>query len=321
MYVGPRVPAPVVASVVRIRTKSGDYRWMSAMGTPVTDESGASAGIVGGWRDVNDLVRAQNAAKGERDHLRATLDSLLDPQMLLEAVHDEAGQIVDFVVVEANPAACAYHDMDRQDLVGARMLNLFPGLADAGLLEKYRRVAETGEPGVLNDFVYANEILNAERRYDIRGARVGDGLSLTWRDVTARYNDARSLAESREEYRLLAENASDVVMRLSPDLRFEWLSGSVAAVLGWESSDLVGHLIDQFINPEDRDMFRLAVNNASGAPASAEFRFRRSDGTYRWVACRTRVKKDEVGTPVAVIGALVDIEDRKAAEAKELDRL
>jgi PAS domain S-box-containing protein len=321
MYGGLGVPAPVGGFVVRMRTKSGQYRWMSAMGTPVTDESGASVGIVGGWRDVDDLVHAQNAARRERDHLRATVDSLLDPQMLLEAVRDETGQIGDFLVVEANPAACAYHGMDRQDIVGARMLSLFPGIVEAGLLDQYARVTDTGQPAVLDGFVYANEILNAERRYDIRGARVGDGLSLTWRDVTARFSDARSLAESKEEYRLLAENASDVVMRLSTDLRFEWLSGSVPDVLGWGSSDLVGQLIDQFINPEDRDMFGLAVDGASGAPASAEFRFRRSDGTYRWVACRARVTADGDGTPVAVIGGLVDIEDRKAAEAKELDRL
>jgi PAS domain S-box-containing protein len=321
MYGGLGVPAPVGGFVVRMRTKSGDYRWMSAMGTPVTDESGASVGIVGGWRDVDDLVHAQNAAKGERDHLRATVDSLLDPQMLLEAVRDETGQIVDFVIVEANPAACAYHGRDRQDLVGARMLSLYPGIVDAGLLEQYARVTETGEPVVLDDFVYANEILNAERRYDIRGARVGDGLSLTWRDVTARYGSARRLAESEEQYRLLAENASDVVMRLSPDLSFEWLSGSVAGVLGWESSDLVGHLIDQFIYPEDLDRVRQAVANASGSAAGVEFRFRRADGTHRWVACRTRMKVDEDGTPVAVVGGLVDIAERKALEANELDRM
>jgi PAS domain S-box-containing protein len=321
MYAGLGAPSPLGAFVVRMRTKSGDYRWMSAIGTPVTDESGASVGIVGGWRDVDDLVRAQNDARGERDHLRATVDSLLDPQMLLEAVRDDTGQIVDFVLVEVNPAACAYHGMDRQDLVGARVLSLIPGAAEAGLLEQYARVAETGEPVVLDDFVYDNEILNAQRRYDIRGARVGDGLSLTWRDVTVRYSDARRLAESTEEYRLLAENASDVVMRLSPDLSFEWLSGSVAGVLGWGSSDLVGHPIDQFVHPEDLGMFRLAVANGSAGPASVECRFRGSDGTYRWVACRTRVKVDEDGTPVAVVGGMVDIEERKAAEAHELDRL
>lgn len=270
---------------------------------------------------MDDLVRAQKAAKEERDHLRATVDSLLDPELLLKAVRDDTGQIVDFLVVEANPAACEYTGMVRQDLVGARLLSLLPGLTDAGLREQYGRVAETGEPLVLDDFVYVNEMLNAERRYDIRGARVGDGLSLTWRDVTARHGDAVTLAESKEEYRLLAENASDVVMRLSPDLCFDWLSGSVAGVLGWESPDLVGHPIEQFIHPHDLDRFRETVARALRSSASVEFRFRRADGTYHWVACRARVKAAKGGSPVAVVGGLVDIQERKTAEASDLSRL
>ena len=52
-----------------------------------------------------------------------------------------------------------------------------------------------------------------------------------------------------------------------------------------------------------------------------EFRYRRSDGTHHWVAGRIRVKVDEEGTPVAVVGGLVDIADRKATEATERARL
>ncbi|HYO19834.1 MAG TPA: PAS domain S-box protein [Dermatophilaceae bacterium] len=208
-----------------------------------------------------------------------------------------------------------------QDLIGARLLDLFPGHVEAGLFELYRRVVETGEPLVLDDFLYRQELLQAERRYDIRAVRVGDGLAGTWRDVTDRHTAAQRLAESEEQYRLLAENASDMVMRLSPDLSFEWLSGSVDGVLGWESSDLVGHLIDEFIHPEDLDRVRPAIANASGGAAEVEFRFRRADGTHRWVACRTRMKVDADGTPVAVAGGLVDIQERKALEASELDRL
>jgi PAS domain S-box-containing protein len=321
LYSGRGASAPMGGFVLRIRTRSGDYRWMSTMGTPVADESGAFAGIVGGWRDVDDLVRAQNEAKADRAALRASVDSLLDPQVLYQAVRDETGRIVDLVFVDANPAACAYFDMDPQDLIGAKLLDLFPGHVEAGLFELYGRVVETGEPLVLDDFLYRQELLQAERRYDIRAVRVGDGLAGTWRDVTDRHSAAQRLAESEEQYRLLAENASDVVMRLSPELSFEWLSGSVADVLGWESSDLVGHLIDQFIHPEDLDRVRLAVADASGSAAGVEFRFRRADGTHRWVACRTRMKVDEDGTPVAVVGGLVDIAERKALEANELDRM
>jgi PAS domain S-box-containing protein len=287
------------------------------------DKSGVDVTVVSSLRDVDDLVQTREAAEADRAVLRATVDSLLDPQVQLDPVRDEARQIVDFVYVDANPAACAYNGMAYQDLVGARLLDLFPGHAGAGLLDQYRHVLETSEPLVLDDFVYAQELMGGtERRYDIRAARVNGGLTYTWRDVTDRYMAAQTLAESEEQYRFLAENASDVVMRLSPDRRHELVSGSVADVLGWQAPDLVGHLIDEFIHPDDLPSFRQVVADAApGCAARVEFRFRRSDGTYRWVACRTRTKVDEDGTPVSMVGGLVDISDRKAAEAEERKRL
>ena len=287
------------------------------------DANGKVLGVFAAARDVTEQEEALARSQSDRATLRATLDSLLDPHVVQEAVRDETGQIVDFVYVDANSAACAYNGLDYQDLVGARLLDLLPGHAGAGLLDQYAQVVETGEPLVQDDIVYAQELLGGqERHYDARAARVGDGLSYTWRDVTDRHTAAQKLAESEDQYRLLAENASDVVMRLSPDRRYEWVSVSVANVLGWQSPDLVGHLIEEFIHHDDLTRFRQVIADASpGSMASVECRFRCSDGTYRWVACRTRVKVDEHGTPVAVVGGLVDVADRKEAEAKELQRL
>jgi PAS domain S-box-containing protein len=320
---GHEVTTPDEGFVVRMRTKSGEYRWMSGTATPVEDESGKHVGVISGLRNVDDLVQAREAAQADRAALRATVDSLLDPHILLEAVRDETGQIADFMYVEANPAACAYNRMSYQDLIGTRLLELLPGHAGAGLLKQYRHVVETGEPLVLDDIVHSQELMGGEERhYDIRAARVGDGLSYTWRDVTDRHHFAQRLAESEEQYRLLAENASDVIMRLSPDRGFEWLSGSIADVLGWRAPDLIGHLIDEFVHAGDLERFLEGVADATpGTASSVEFRFRRSDGTYQWVACRTRVRVDEDGTPVAMVGGLVDIAARKAAEAKEQERL
>ena len=273
--------------------------------------------------DLTAVMSARQAAQAGEAALRATVDSLLDPHVRLSAVRDESGQITDFVYIDANPAACAYNRIDYEDLVGRRLLDLQPGNIGTGLLDQYRHVVETGEPLVLDDIVYSQELLGGEeRRYDVRAARVGDGLTYTWRDVTDRHAAAKWLAESEEHYRLLAENASDVVMRLGPDRRYEWVSGSIADVLGWKADDLLGHVIDEFIHPDDLALFGHVVSDTSPEDtAGTEFRFRRSDGSYRWVACHARLKVDEDGTPVALVGGLVDIEARKQMEAQEQDRL
>ena len=193
VYAGHDAMAPPGGFVVRMRTKAGRWRWMSGSPTPVADDAGVPVGAVAGWKDVDDLVHARQAAQGDRALLRATVDSLLDPHILLQAVRDASGQIVDFVHVDANPAACAYDGMTHDDLVGARLLEVFPGATGTAMLETYRHVVETGEPLVQDDVPDARET-GGGARYDIRAAQVDDGLSFTWRDVTDRH-----LAQERRE--------------------------------------------------------------------------------------------------------------------------
>lgn len=89
--------------------------------------------------------------------LRATLDSLLDPHVVLTAVRDASGEIVDFEYTDANTAACEYNGLTYAQLIGSRLLDLLPGHLSTGLMEQYRTVIETGVPLVLDDYVYALE--------------------------------------------------------------------------------------------------------------------------------------------------------------------
>ncbi len=126
----------------------------------------------------------------------------------------------------------------------------------------------------------------------------------------------KELQASELRYRLLTENASDVVMLLTPDRRYEWVSDQAAAVLGWWPVDLLGRGLDEFVHLADLARCQQAVADACDGAASVDFRFRRPDGSYMWVACRTRTTVDSAGNPAGIVGAMVDISDRKEAEAE-----
>ena len=159
--------------------------------------SGSGWIIVGVLRDVTQREADRAASVSDRANLRATVDSLLDPHVLLSAVRDPAGQIVDFVYADANPAACVYNRLSYRGLIGARLLDLLPGNAGRETVESYRQVVDTGNPLVLDDTVYSQELPGGTaRHYDTRAARAGDGLSLTWRDVT----DRHAAKERREQF-------------------------------------------------------------------------------------------------------------------------
>jgi len=162
-------------------------------------------GLLISANETTEQVKAEKERDVDRAALRATVDSLLDPLVRLEAERDESGEIVDFIFSEANPAACEYLKLTYEEFIGARVLELFPGQAGMGLLEMYCHVLEADESLVLDDFVYPNELLGGEERhYDIRVAHVaGDVLTYTWRDVTER-QARREIAEteSRDRERL-----------------------------------------------------------------------------------------------------------------------
>lgn len=142
--------------------------------------------------------RAAARIESDRARVRAMLDSLLDPHVLLRAVHGPDGVITDFVFADANAAACRYNRTVRADLLGRRLLELLPAHRSSGLFDHYRRTVESGDPLALDDFRYTHGIPGESRArfVDIRGVKVGNELSLTWRDVTDRH-DATSRLQDR----------------------------------------------------------------------------------------------------------------------------
>jgi len=173
--------------LLRFRRHDGHYRWLSASGTPIVGLDGRFVSLVTTLSDVDVLVHTTEELAEQRLRLQVTLNSLLDPHVILSAVRDDADQIVDFTFAEANRAACDYLQRPLEQLVGARLRDLMPGVAASGMLALYAGAVDSGEPLILNDSEYQFDRQGTKRYFDVRGIKVGDGLSFTWRDVSERH--------------------------------------------------------------------------------------------------------------------------------------
>lgn len=184
--------------IMRIATASGGWLWMSDHGRAIMAD-GAVIGGIDSLRDVDAQHRAQQELRERERELRGVIDTLLDPWVLLAAVRDHEGPIVDFVFVDANGAACAAIRHPRERLLGARLLDLLPGHGTSGLLQRYARVVETGDPLTVDDEPLVDVDDGREHRFDIRSVRVGDGVSVMWRNVTERYEMRRLLHQEANQ--------------------------------------------------------------------------------------------------------------------------
>jgi PAS domain S-box-containing protein/diguanylate cyclase (GGDEF)-like protein len=301
-------------------TAEGGSRWLSGSVTPRLDEAGAVVSAVVTLRDVTDLMEARLQAEAHVQQWRATVDSMLDPVLVLVPHRDTAGEIVDFTFTVANAAAAVDQGMPIDELVGRRFLELFPHLQEAGLFEAYSKVVETGEPLILDDVEVFNDVLSESRRYDIRAARGHDCVVLTWRDITQRHETQKQLAAQEAVYRVATESAYDAVVQVDDQGVVRWASPSFERIAGYRTQDLVGSSADILIAPEDAADIRAAFDEAlSGrSSGSAEVRIVTADGSRKWVQVRSRAVTAESFGEVTLMTVLRDIDEevvaRKALE-------
>ena len=145
-------------------------------------------------------------------------------------------------------------------------------------------------------------------------ADIGFGLRRL-RDAAILDRTLEELARSRAEYRLLAEHASDFVMRSSPDGTIEWVSPSTTRALGWTEAELVGRQGMTLGHPDE--MVRARAESTllnSGHEVSTLYRALRKDGTYRWFRMNVRPVTDESGAVVARVSAWQDAQAEVEAD-------
>jgi diguanylate cyclase (GGDEF)-like protein/PAS domain S-box-containing protein len=236
------------------------------------------------------------------------LESIFDPIVGLRPVRD-GEHIIDMVCVDANELACANLGHRLEDLLGARLLDLFPVIGALGLFDRYVAAFERGEQLVVDDVAVPGSLTGSLRSFDLRGVVVDDMLCVSWRDVNERAVAAQLLAASERRYRMLAENASDVVMEVDPTGCLLWASPSLSELYGWDMQSTSHLSLFDVVHPDDLDR-ALAVLPAlveTGIDQRMDFRMVTRSGALHWMAVQARVLRHEAGDVSSVVIGAHDI--------------
>ena len=254
------------------------------------------------------------ADRGRVDEFVAGVLAQVDAAVVLTPVHDEHGALVDFDFRGVNDAAADYLQVGEDELVGARYLDRYPVHRASGFFDRLVAVYETGEVLAIDDQPLVSSFRPEGTTFDVRAARVDHSVVVSWRDNSARVEAARRLTESEQRYRLLAENASDMVVAAEVDGPITWVSPSAKAVLGYDADELIGTRPFDLIHPDDQA--RIAAEAAPWDGSEAHVftaRVRTATGDHRWISARVKSVVAEDGTVIGRVGTWHDIEDEKAA--------
>ncbi|MFZ4441278.1 MAG: PAS domain-containing protein, partial [Syntrophales bacterium] len=143
------------------------------------------------------------------------------------------------------------------------------------------------------------------------------------RNITGRKLAEANLRISEERYRLLAENANDVIWTMSLDGRITYVSPSVERMRGFTPGEAMNQPLDEILTPDSaasslRYWKELAARLQAGLPPQrfhGEYEYYCKDGSTVWTDVQVIPYVVGVNSqPAEILGVTRDIGERKQAE-------
>ena len=282
-------------------------KWFQISADPILDDESRLIGAVHVISDITERKKAEEKLKKSEEKYRDLVNSISD--LLLEV--DLKGKFT-----YASPQLYDMFGFTFDEIRGKRIHKFIHP-------EDLPRVAKTLKEGfeTRTNLSVEYRTLHKDGHYiyaSVKGAYMDNGRFYgVVRDISETKLAEQKLKESEEKYRLISENAYDLIGIFNTKLKYEYINEQAfKRDLGYTKNDIIGKSALKFIHPEDfqltANLFKEGFQTGYG---EAELRFRHKDGHWIWIDAKGRTFIDNKGELKALVLSR-NISERKIAEQK-----
>jgi PAS domain S-box-containing protein len=255
------------------------------------------------------LRDALDALKRVEDRLRAATDGMIEGFLILESVRSNDGAIVDFRVVEANPAILERLQLTRPQAIGASLSTL-TSIAPPGF-ERFVQVAQSRQR--------ADEELSVLGAGEARPrwlqrqvVPLADGVAITSRDIT----DRKRAEDDLSRLAFIVECTHDAIIGQSPTGIIETWNAGAERLHGYTAAEALGRSVSLVVPPERADEDRQLLETIQrGERVHVLDTIRvRKDGTLCEVSLTASPIRNRAGELIGISTIARDISEKKRSE-------
>ena len=297
--------------------RDGSLVTVASSWTSHRDETDNSATVIEMNFDITARKQAEEELAKSKERLDSILSSSIDGVIVYQTVRDASGAIVDFRFEMINHTAERLMGRNASEVRGRTVLATFPNVVADGLFDKFRQIVESDEK---LDFEYQSSRTSPPRWYRVAGVKLGDGLALSYAEITNRKENEEALRLSEERFVSAFEHATTGMAMVSLEGRWMRVNESLCHLIGYSAEELRGKTFQDITHPDDLqddlDNVRQLLDGKIRF-YKMEKRYFHKDGRLVWALLGVSLLRDKLNKPLYFISQIEDITETKLAMARQ----
>jgi diguanylate cyclase (GGDEF)-like protein len=275
------------------------------------------------------LEESESARRNELRFLAAS-ESSNDAFFILESVRDESGQIADFRFAYANDRGAEMAGTKPSVLLGKLLCRQYPVNGTDALMERFKRVVETGERLEEEFSVRSSTTPATWLRHMV--VKLDDGIALTTSDISRRKENELKLSRMMRFTESIIASSPFATMVTDLTNTITAMNPAAERMIGYRRADLLDRetplilldpaelarrsfeLSEQLGIVIEPGMGVLRVKPMRGEVEQADWKFIRKDGSRFDAQLTVSGLADEEGQVVGLILIAYDVTERKRTE-------